>query len=241
MSSFGAGFGTTEPEPPGNESPLLKLRSVSKTFRDGSQTTRVFNDLTFDLARGETTSLIGPSGTGKSTLLSLIAGLSSPDSGTITFDGTDITTLNDSDRARLRGRHMGIVMQHGGLIPYLTAAENVALVVQLSNSGRNAKTGRNLLGEFGLAHRSSHLPRQLSGGEVQRVALAMALANNPELLLADEATGELDPATTELIVDMIFRECRERGLTLLFVTHNAELADRSQRTLVLTNGELSSK
>ena len=184
---------------------------------------------TLELHRGETASLIGASGSGKSTLLGLIAGLMQPTSGTIAFDGRDLTAMDDAERAQLRGRRIGFVLQNGNLIPFLTAGENVELAMQFSGGGparrrdRPARA-RALLAELGLAGRADHLPRQLSGGEAQRVSVAVALANEPDLLLADEVTGELDSASADQVMTVIFDVSRGAGLTVLFVTHSRELA-----------------
>ena len=217
---------------------MVRVVDVSKEFVDAGDPMRVLDRVGFDLVRGETTSLVGVSGSGKSTLLDLIAGLMLPDSGRILFDGADIAALDDRARAELRGRRVGVVSQRGNLIPFLTASENVELAVQLA--GRKRRTARvsALLGELGVSDRADHLPRHLSGGEAQRVALAVALVNDPELLLADEMTGELDSATSAKVMGIVLREWRERGLTVLFVTHNDELAACAQNRLVLAGGEV---
>jgi putative ABC transport system ATP-binding protein len=195
-----------------------------------------------ELHRGQTTSLVGASGSGKSTLLGLIAGLISAEAGTIEFDGTDVTALDDAARARLRAERIGVVLQSGNLIPFLTARENVELAMQLAAppTGRPRPGPRadELLGRLGLGDRRRHLPRQLSGGEAQRVALAVALANEPDLLLADEITGELDSTSAEHVMAMIDDVSRERGLTVLFVTHSAELASRARRQLRVIDGRV---
>ena len=217
--------------------PLLRLRNVTKTFPGPTTTLTVLAGVTLELARGgSTTSLVGTSGSGKSTLLGLVGGLAPPDSGTIVFDGLDITSMDDSGRARLRASRLGVVAQSGNLIPFLTAAENVELAAKMAmaRSRRAARTiAQALLGELGLSHRATHLPRHLSGGEAQRVALAMALAHDPELLLADEMTGELDGATAEKAMHLVLERCRARKLTLLFVTHSDALARLAENRLVL--------
>ena len=223
----------------GGATSLVRVLNVSKTFREGALSTHVLDGVAFDLVRGETTSLVGASGSGKSTLLGLVAGLMLPESGSIEFDGADLTALDDSARARLRARRMGVVVQNGSLIPFLTAVQNVELAIKLASGGpRRTKRARDLLTELGLARREDHLPRHLSGGEAQRVALAMALANDPELLLADEMTGELDSETADRVMDLVFRQWRERGLTLLFVTHSSELAARARNRMLLADGEV---
>jgi putative ABC transport system ATP-binding protein len=180
------------------------------------------------------------SGSGKSTLISVLAGLALPDSGRVVFDGQDITGLTEVARAQLRARRVGVVMQSGNLIPFLTALENVELAIELAGGDRGGARARELLSELGLERRLDHLPRRMSGGESQRVALAMALANEPDLLLADEVTGELDSSNAERVMEVIFEAWQERGLTVLFVTHSSELAARAQHRLRLDDGEVRS-
>ncbi|HYM57221.1 MAG TPA: ABC transporter ATP-binding protein [Solirubrobacteraceae bacterium] len=220
--------------------PLVQVDEVSKTYREGAVETRVLQAASLVLARGETTSLAGVSGSGKSTLIALLAGLMLPDAGKVVFDGEDITDLDDSARARLRARRIGVVLQSDNLIPFLTAVENVELAVELAGGERPRARARELLSELGLARRLDHRPRRLSGGEAQRVSVAVALANEPDLLLADEVTGELDSSSAEQVMGVIFDAWRERGLTVLFVTHDSGLAARAQRRLCLANGEVQS-
>jgi putative ABC transport system ATP-binding protein len=215
---------------------LVRVDEVSKTYREAAAVTPVLHAASLELAPRETTSLIGVSGSGKSTLLALIAGLMLPDSGRVVFDGQDVTDLGDTARARLRAGRIGIVLQSGNLIPFLTAAENVELAIEIGGGDRAAGRARELLSDLGLADRLHHLPRRMSGGEAQRVAVAMALANGPDLLLADEVTGELDTSNAEHVMAVISDASRERGLTVLFVTHNAELAARAARRLRLVDG-----
>jgi ABC-type lipoprotein export system ATPase subunit len=216
----------------------VRLEGVSKTYREGSVDRRVLRDASVELYRGEMTSLIGASGSGKSTLISLVAGLMLPDSGRVVVDGNEITELGDVARARLRARRIGVVLQSGNLIPFLTSVQNVELAVAFGDGEGNPERAEDLLFELGLADRSHHLPRRLSGGESQRVSVAMALANQPDLLLADEVTGQLDSANAEQVMRVIFDTWRRFGLTVLFVTHNRELATRAERCLVLENGEV---
>jgi putative ABC transport system ATP-binding protein len=218
--------------------PLVRLDEVSKAYRAGGTATSVLRSTTLALARGETTSLVGVSGSGKSTLISLLAGLMRPDSGRILFESRDIAELDDVPRASLRARRIGVVLQSGNLIPFLTAGENVELAMTLAGRAPSAGRSRELLSEVGVGRRIDHLPRRLSGGEAQRVAVAMALANEPELLLADEVTGELDSASAEAVMATIFSAARERGLTVLYVTHNDALAARADRRLRLQDGEV---
>ena len=226
------------PPGPTSRTPLVRVAGVTKTYRTAGLATTVLRDASLELTRGETTSLVGASGSGKSTLLSLIAGLLAPDAGQVLFDGRDTGTADEVELATMRARRIGVVLQSGNLIPFLTAAENVELAVGLAGGSGAASRARRLLEDLGLSDRANHLPRRLSGGEAQRVSLAMALANQPELLLADEVTGELDAATATQVLDMIFTANRVDGLTVLFVTHSAELAARAQRRLTLVGGQV---
>lgn len=216
--------------------PLLEAREVFKIYREGSIETIALRGANLQLGRGELTTLVGPSGSGKSTLISILAGLTLPSAGQVAFDGQDITRLDEGGRARLRARRIGIVLQSGNLIPFLTAIENVKQAISLIGGGQAARRARDLLGELGLASRLNHLPRHLSGGEVQRVSIAVALANEPDLLLADELTGEMDSATADDVMGVISRTREERGLTMLLVTHNPEIAELGQRKVWLTDG-----
>ena len=217
---------------------LVHVDGVSKSYVSAAGSTPVLDGLSLRLQRGETTSLVGASGSGKSTLIALLAGLMRPDSGQVMFDGRDITQLDDTARAELRAGRIGVVMQSGNLIPFLTAMENVELAIEFAGRAASQDRARELLMEVGLGHRLHHLPRRMSGGEAQRVSLAMALANDPDLLLADEATGELDSANAERVMGMIRDAWSERGLTVLLVTHSAELAATAQRRLRLSSGEV---
>ena len=230
--------GQSDGRPAEPAAPLVRVEAVSKTYRDGGAETPVLRAARLELARGETTSLVGVSGSGKSTLISLIAGLLLPDSGRVVIDGQDTTGLDDVARARLRAGRIGVVLQSGNLIPFLTAKENVELAIGLAGGHRAAARAETLLTEVGLADRLHHLPRRMSGGEAQRVSLAVALANEPDLLLADEVTGELDFSTAEQVMEVIFDAWRERGLTVLFVTHRSELAASAQRRLRLRDGQV---
>jgi putative ABC transport system ATP-binding protein len=244
------GLATTRPDQPnldptggGNPAartatPLVRLEEVSKTYREGSIDRQVLRDVSMDLPRGDMTSLTGVSGSGKSTLISVLAGLMLPDSGRVFFDGDETTGIDDVARARLRASRVGVVLQSGNLIPFLTALQNVELAMELGGRDRNVERAENLLSELGLGHRFHHVPRRMSGGEAQRVSVAMALANAPSLLLADEVTGQLDSGNAEQVMDVIFDAWRRRGLTVLFVTHNGELAARAEHRLVLEGGEV---
>jgi putative ABC transport system ATP-binding protein len=226
----------SERQAPTATAPLVRVDEVSKAYRTGDGQRPVLQAASLELPRGEITSLAGASGSGKSTLISLLAGLMHPDSGRIVFDGQDLTGLDDSARAQLRARRIGVVVQRGNLIPFLTAKENVELAIEFGGGDRAAVGAREALSRVGLAQRLDHLPRRMSGGEAQRASVAMALANKPDLLLADEVTGELDSATAEQVMGVIFDAWREWGLTVLFVTHNSELASRAHHQLRLADG-----
>ena len=215
---------------------LVQVRDVFKIYKEGLIETVALRGASLDLPRGLLTSLVGPSGSGKSTLISLLAGLALPSAGQIVIGGQDLTRLDERERARLRAERIGLVFQSGNLIPFLTALENVELVMQLRGRPGRAARARELLSEVGLGKRLHHRPRQLSGGEVQRVAVAVGLANEPEVLLADELTGELDSATADQVTGVLAEVWRQRGLTILLVTHNMELAARADHRLWLIDG-----
>ena len=217
---------------------VVSMHGVSKTYRNPNDPTRVLEELDLELQRGEITCLVGPSGCGKSTVISLIAGLLLPDSGRVFFDGRDTGWMSDTQRAELRATRIGIVLQSGNLVPFLTAAENVALAIRLARREPSTASVNALLEQFGLAYRADHLPRRLSGGEAQRVAVAVALANTPDLLLADEAVGQLDGTNARLILGVLERACRERGLAVLLVTHSDDVAARGSRIVRLTGGRI---
>ena len=218
---------------------MLRVIDVVQTYHEGGVEARVLRGASLEVARGTTTSLVGPSGSGKSTLLGIIAGLARPESGAVVFDGHDLCGLDDAGLARLRGARIGVVLQTGNLIPFLTAVENVELALDLGRTPRPAAAAADLLAEVGLSHRLDHLPRRLSGGETQRVAVAMALANKPDLLLADEVTGELDSSTAQQVMAVISAASRDRGLSVLYVTHDAGLAAGAQHRLRLVDGWVS--
>lgn len=216
--------------------PLLDVRELSKSYRDRGATVDVLHGATLQLRPGEIVSLMGPSGAGKSTLLELLAGLMVPDAGSIRFDGVELGELDEATRAGLRARRIGVVMQRDNLIPFLSAQENVQLASSFAGTDRD--TAPDLLAEVGLDARRHDLPRRLSGGETMRAALAVALANDPDLLLADEITAELDEASAERVLALIRVACGERGLAALLVTHSDELAARADRRLRLVAGRV---
>ena len=217
---------------------MIQLREVSKTVASGSEPLTILHPLTIDIPRGQFIASVGPSGSGKSPLLGLIAGLDAPSSGSIVIDGVDITSLGEDALAKLRGEKIGFVFQFFHLIPSLTAHENVAVPMEISGvADAPARAGR-LLEEVGLTGRAHHYPSQLSGGEQQRVALARALANNPPIVLADEPTGNLDSTNGRHIMELLTNIHRARGTTLVLVTHDRELADQADARIVLRDGRV---
>ncbi|HEY3368737.1 MAG TPA: ABC transporter ATP-binding protein [Symbiobacteriaceae bacterium] len=219
---------------------MLKMTGVFKTLRSGDRMLEILKPLDLHVPKGQFVAIMGPSGSGKSTLLGLIAGLDSPTGGTIQVDGQEITGLGEDALALLRGRKVGIVFQSFNLIPNLTAAENVALPLELSDAdpAEAGARAKELLASVGLDQRGHHYPVQLSGGEQQRVALARAFASRPALLLADEPTGNLDSATGAAVVELMLRQGREQGATMVMVTHDPELASRADRTVHLRDGRI---
>lgn len=205
---------------------MVELRQVTKSFTSEAGSTVVVEDVDFAIAPGEKASLVGPSGSGKSTLLSLIAGLLRPDSGTVVIDGIPHSELGERARAQVRADRIGIALQSDNLIPFLSARENVELALSFSSARPSRRAARSraseLLDGLGLADRAGHQPRHLSGGEAQRVALAVAMANEPALLLADEVVAALDGDTAVRVVEMVL----EADFAVLFVTHHVALADR---------------
>lgn len=218
---------------------MLVARGLTKEYQSGTQRLTVLRDVSFEVPAGAFVSIVGPSGSGKTTLLGLLAGLDTPSTGTVSLDGVDFGALDEDKRARLRGEKVGFVFQSFQLIPTLTALENVQVPLELAGvvSVREAaQRARDLLSRVGLGDRTHHFPQQLSGGEQQRVALARAFVNDPRILFADEPTGNLDGATGERIVELLQSLNRERGCTIVLVTHDVGLAARTQRTIRLRDG-----
>ncbi len=221
------------------QEPLVSVRAVSKTYRRERSTVGALRDVSFDIGQGEFVRVSGPSGSGKTTLLNLIAGLDRPDQGEIVVAGMDIGRLSMTLASKYRAKEVGIIFQAYNLIPQLTALENVLLpMVALGRTNRNR--ARELLDLVGLADRCDHNPSQLSGGEQQRVAVARALANDPALVLADEPTGNLDDQSAESVIGLLTNAVRERGKTLLLVTHERDPVQAIDRSLELRNGVLNS-
>jgi lipoprotein-releasing system ATP-binding protein len=225
---------TTTPSRP----PLVDVRGLGKRYRSGESALTVFSGLSFAVGAGEMLAVTGESGSGKSTLLHLLAGLDHPDEGSVCCDGRDLFSMSETERAGFRNRVMGYVWQQHALLPEFTAEENAAMPLMISGTPRRdaLAQARARLEEVGLGARAGHRPGELSGGEQQRVALARALAARPKLLLADEPTGNLDQATGESVISLLFRLQREHGLACVVVTHNLEFARRCPRVLQLGKG-----
>lgn len=215
---------------------MARLQDVFKIYREGTTETVALRGADLELPRGRLTSLVGPSGSGKSTLVSLLGGLTLPSAGRVLIGDQDISRMDETARARLRAERIALVFQSGNLIPFLSALENVQMAALLAGRNARASPARDLLGLVGLAKRLHHRPRQLSGGEAQRVSIAVALANDPELLLADELTGELDSQTAHQVMDVLHAAQEDRRLTILMVTHNRELAAEAHHQLTLIDG-----
>lgn len=219
---------------------LVEVRKLTKQFRKGDETITPLEEVDLDFEEGEFLSLMGPSGTGKSTLLNLIAGIDRPNSGTITVAGTEITRLSRSRLADWRAAHLGYIFQTHNLIPVLTAYENVELPLLLLPMSRSerAKRVQIALEAVGLSDRADHYPRQLSGGQEQRVGIARAIVANPTVVVADEPTGSLDASTSQQIQELLCRLNDELGMTVLMVTHDTEVAAIAKRQIRLEDGKL---
>jgi putative ABC transport system ATP-binding protein len=217
---------------------VIALRGVNLSLGGGAARVHILRDIDLNIGRGEAVALLGPSGSGKSTLLMVMTGLERADAGSIVVAGEDIGKLDEDQLARFRGKHVGIVFQAFHLIPTMTALENVAVPLELAGIDDAFARAAQELSAVGLGERLSHYPAQLSGGEQQRVALARALAPRPAIVVADEPTGNLDEATGHEIVELLFHGHRERGTTLVLVTHDNELAARCDRVLHIHSGRL---
>ena len=216
----------------------MSIGGINLSLGRGAARVHILKDIDLHIGRGEAVALLGPSGSGKSTLLMVMTGLERPDSGTVIVAGQNLRTLDEDRLARFRGRNIGIVFQAFHLIPTMTALENVAVPLELAGIAEARAIAERELAAVGLAQRASHYPAELSGGEQQRVALARALAPNPAILVADEPTGNLDEATGRQIIDLMFAGQRERGTTLVLVTHDTALAQRCGRVVRLRSGRI---
>ncbi len=220
--------------------PTISLKNIHLTLGEGASRVHVLKGINLDIKRGSSTGIVGPSGSGKSTLLMVLAGLERIDSGNITINETNITDLDEDLLASFRGQNIGIVFQSFHLIPNMTASENVAIPLELSGTPDAMAVAARELEAVGLGERLNHYPGQLSGGEQQRVALARALAPEPAVLIADEPTGNLDGETGKQVAELLFSRQREKGLTLVLVTHDPALARRCDRTIPVRSGQIES-
>ncbi|MHA6263478.1 ABC transporter ATP-binding protein [Arenibacterium sp. CAU 1754] len=219
--------------------PILSLKDAALSLNGNAGLVNILRGITLDVHRGETLGLVGPSGSGKSSLLMVMGGLEQATGGTITALGHDLTRMNEDELARFRRDHMGVVFQSFHLIPTMTALENVATPLELAGASDTFERAQNELAAVGLADRTNHYPAQLSGGEQQRVALARALAPRPDILLADEPTGNLDQDNGNAIIDLLFGLRDRHGATLVLVTHSNELAQRCDRVIRLRDGQIA--
>ncbi len=217
---------------------VLQAESLTKTYRSGESSLTVLDQVSFSAHQGDTLAIIGPSGSGKTTLLGLCAGLDVPTSGSISLMGFKLNAMSEDDRAYLRNQYVGFVFQNFQLLPTLTALENVMVPLELRGGRNVADRASELLGRVGLTGRLHHYPSQLSGGEQQRVAMARAFITDPKILFADEPTGNLDEDNSGHVTDLLFSLNKEQGTTLVLVTHNLELAQKTERILRMKGGKL---
>ena len=215
---------------------MIALNGVSKTVTSGSEPLTILHPLTTVIPAGQFVAVVGPSGSGKSTLLGLIAGLDAATSGSIVIDGTDVTRLSEDALARLRGDKIGFVFQSFHLIPSLTALENILVPMEIAGRRDASVRAKELLREVGLEDRGHHYPSQLSGGEQQRIAIARALSNEPIIVLADEPTGNLDTRTGQHVIELLLAINKQRGATLVMVTHDREIASVADSRIFLRDG-----
>lgn len=219
---------------------ILTIEQVTKKYKSGNRELTVLDNINFSIEEGSALAIVGPSGSGKTTLLGLCAGLDRASSGNIELQNTKLEKLNEDQLAAIRNKYVGFIFQNFQLMPTLTALENVMVPLELRGEKKARSRSMELLDKVGLADRHHHYPSQLSGGEQQRVSIARAFSNQPKILFADEPTGNLDAETSSKIVDLLFDLNKEAGTTLLLVTHNTELAARTQRIIHLKGGKIVS-
>ncbi len=219
---------------------MLRVEKLTKTYQSGGRELTVLHDVSFEIQPGDTFAIVGPSGSGKTTLLGLCAGLDRASSGHVYLNEIRLDDLSEDQRAAVRNQYVGFIFQNFQLLPTLTALENVMVPLELRGEKGAGRTAQGLLERVGLGDRGHHYPTQLSGGEQQRVSLARAFANRPKILFADEPTGNLDAETSATVVDLLFELNREAGTTLVLVTHDLELAQRTQRILRFKGGAVVS-
>jgi len=219
-------------------SALLKLKKINLKYQTGKENISVLKDIDLIIKKKETVSVVGESGSGKTSLIMLIGGLERPTSGKIFFQNQEITNLTEDEVSEIRKKNIGIIFQSFYLIPNYNAVENVALTLELNKFANPEKEAKLLLERFGLKHRFNNLPSQLSGGEQQRVAIARAIAMKPELILADEPTGNLDTENSIMISDILFKYVKEEGSSLIMVTHDPKLANKAKRKIKIKDGKI---
>ena len=219
-------------------STILQLNQVSKNYKLGNTVIPILKNISFEINTGDTVSIVGPSGSGKTTLLGLCAGLDQNSEGTIILNGIKLNGLHEDQLAQVRNEHVGFVFQNFQLLPTLTALENVMVPMELRGIRNRKDKAITLLDRVGLSPRADHYPSQLSGGEQQRVSLARAFVNSPKILFADEPTGNLDAETSKVVEEMLFELNRESGTTLVIVTHDMELAAKTQRIIPIKGGTI---
>ncbi len=217
---------------------MIRISGLNKSLYGGGHQVDIINGIDLTVPSGQFVVVTGPSGSGKTTLLSLMAGLDAPTSGTILIDDQDITKLNEDELAELRGERFGFIFQNFHLIPTLTALENVVLSAELGGTSNSHKKSVDLLGVVGLAERMHHYPAQLSGGEQQRLCLARAFVNEPDIVLADEPTGNLDSKNSNRVLDLMMELHQTRKATVVLVTHEPDIARKSQRILTMADGKI---
>ena len=227
------------PSTTGDPAPALLARGVTRRYGTGAGTVTALDAVDLDIARSAFTAIMGPSGSGKSTLLHVLAGLDAVDDGSIRLDGTEITSLGDDALTRLRRERVGFVFQSFNLLPMLSAEQNILLPLELAGARVNRAWLDTITSAFGIADRLSHLPSQLSGGQVQRVAIARALVTSPAVVFADEPTGNLDSRTTEEVLDFLRLSVDEFGQTVVMVTHERDAAERADRIVSLADGRVA--
>ncbi|NQZ78089.1 MAG: ABC transporter ATP-binding protein [Ekhidna sp.] len=221
-----------------NDTTILEVASVSKTFKNGTKEVHVLDKVNFEIMEGSSVAIVGPSGSGKTTLLGLCAGLDRPSEGSITLNHILLDKLSEDEMAQIRNAHVGFVFQNFQLIQTLTALENVMIPLELRGEKGARKRATELLDRVGLGDRVSHYPSQLSGGEQQRVAIARAFSNEPKILFADEPTGNLDEETGQAVEDLLFQINKEKGTTLILVTHDLELAEKTSKIIQIKGGQV---
>ena len=219
---------------------ILNITNLGKTYNSAGKTLTVLDNINFAITTGSTNSIVGPSGSGKTTLLGLCAGLDRSSTGIVELNGIKLGDLSEDQRAQVRNQHVGFIFQNFQLLPTLTALENVMVPLELRGEKNIRTRSLDLLDKVGLADRGHHYPAQLSGGEQQRVSLARAFSNQPKILFADEPTGNLDAETSERVVKLIFDLNKEAGTTLVLVTHDLDLAAKTQRIIRIKGGKLIS-